>query len=365
MSQGCWKFSKAKATFSYFSNEWQTLCSESVGSHPLLNSDFIAPLIDHFGTDKLILARYEDEAAIKAMVLLERKKSGIWETFAPGPAPLGAAIFSAPSTQEKIFMLKSLARSLPGFTFMIGFNRLDPAFQTILNTNHDPFPGNIELLNYVHTLRLTISADFETYWSSRGRNLRRDIQRKYKRAKDSGISIILRQLYKLEDMAYGVRVYGEIESRGWKGLQNTAVHFENERGKFYTKMLKAYSKRSCALIYQLLFGDVIVASALAVTGQEMIILLKITMDEAMAKFSPGWLMMYEIHKHIFQMSEIKSIEYYCNATERQRQWSDDLRPMYHLNYYIHSAAKNIHNKIKSAKTFLIEKHGRLLTDGVR
>ena len=131
----------------------------------------------------------------------------------------------------------------------------------------------------------------------------------------------------------GVEAYGQMESAGWKGKNNSAVHIENHRGAFYVEMLKRFALREKASIYQLLFDDKVVASAFTIKGCDMAIILKITFDEDMKDYSPGLIMMYELHKKLFSTIEINNIEHYGKATQRAKQWADNIRTTYHLNCY--------------------------------
>jgi hypothetical protein len=114
-------------------------------------------------------------------------------------------------------------------------------------------------------------------------------------------------------------------------------------------MLKRFASRGQAAIYQLHFDDEVVASAITICSGGMLVILKIAYDEEMSDYSPGLLMMYELHKRAFDMPDVKMIEYYGAATPRAQQWAVRLRQLYHLNYYRNAAFGKAINLIRSLR----------------
>lgn len=346
-NRGHWQLFDAKLTFSRLSSEWQFLSHKITQSHPLLHTDFIAPLIEFFGSDQLLLAKYSNSLGhTHAMLLVQRHSFGVWHIFAPPPAPLGIALFDPSSASEQEFMLNSLARSLPGPTFMVCFNKFDPSFPYILIPNRGALYDHMEFVDYIQTLSVELNASFDAYWAARGRNLKRDIKRNFSRIRDFHSSIVFRQLISPDDIIIGVKIYGEIESSGWKGKADSAVHSDNPRGRFYAMMLESFAKRHCATIYQLLIDDQVVASALAIKNDTMIVLLKTTYNEAFSHFSPGWLLMYEIHKSAFSAGDVRRIEYYGRASQKQLQFANTIRLIQHINYYPYIGFKKLRSFAK-------------------
>ena len=328
MAEG-WKFVNAVDEFSSYRENWQCLCKETASNHPLLQVDFVEPLIKYFAPNNLLLG-LKGISGQDGMALLHQKYVGVWETFAPGPAPLSLAMLRTKAGEAINSSISSMVKSLPGYAILIGFYRLDPDLLTVKMLKNN---GHTETLPYIDTIRIPIDIPFNEYWDQRSRNLKRDIVKKFRRIEQQGIHLDFRELRQPEEMCTGVKIYGGLESSGWKGEADTSVHINNCRGRFYAKMLERFARRQAASIYQLLFDGQVVASMLAIRGSGMAILLKTTYDEGMARFSPGWLMMYEIHKKLFSSQDVVAIEHYGNATQKLRQWGGNVRTIYHLNYY--------------------------------
>lgn len=342
-----WDIFKAKDAFDHMAEEWQHLCHQVVGPHPLFDVDFISPLVDHFGTDHLKLARYSENNVAKALLLLDRKKKGVWESFAPGPAPLGAAVLNFSSVSEQNKQLKSLTQSLPGFVALLGLNRIDPDFATIKIPDLDSEMGPLDALEYIQTMRLRVTGDFQEYWSSRSANLKKNIKRKVNKIAQNNVRLRMRKIIHPEDIEQGVRTYGNIETKGWKGELGSSVHIDNVRGRFYSDMLRRFAGRNCAYIFELFFDDKVVASRLSIQQHGMLVALKTTYDEEMSLYAPGNIMRFEFYKYLFSEPTVEVVENYGNVNKYIKQWSDDVRKIYHYNYYPNAFFKKLHCTTRS------------------
>jgi Acetyltransferase (GNAT) domain len=340
-----WHFVNARENFENYRDNWQQLGETVLGcNHPLANFDYVAPLLKCFGGDKVVLA-LKGVSGEDGMVLLQNKYPGVWESFTPNTGPFTFGLIKNTNGAADA-SVKSLVKAIPGYAVLLGFNKLDPANLVV---DVEASQNCTDRVDYFETLQIPTDRPFDEYWSERSKNLRGNVSKKLNRLKNENTEYELREITAPEEVRDGVKKYGDIESRGWKGEAGTAVDIDNTSGAFYTEMLGRFAAKSKAVIYQLWFGDKVVASAFAVKGGGMIIILKITFDEDMKDYSPGLLMMYEIHKKAFDMQDVNFIEYYGKATQRAKQWAVTLRTLYHLNYYRNSLACNLFRTIRLLK----------------
>ena len=94
-----------------------------------------------------------------------------------------------------------------------------------------------------------------------------------------------------------------------------------------------------------------IASQLAVHIDEMLVFLKMTYDESLAKYAPGYLLREEILKTLFVQEKIKYVEFYCKVREGwTTKWTDEVHTMYHFNMYRHqwvAEAKKMAKKFRA------------------
>ena len=91
----------------------------------------------------------------------------------------------------------------------------------------------LRTLDYIRTARITVEgSSFEKYWTSRGRNLRKNMRRQLNVLKRAEIEPRLEVLSRPEEMAQAIADYGRLESAGWKAETGTAIHPDNDQGRF-------------------------------------------------------------------------------------------------------------------------------------
>jgi len=336
MSSG-WKIENAKANFHRYREQWQSLSQRVLGcDHPLANADYVEPLLNYLGDDDVKIA-VRGQQGEDGLVLLRQLQTGVWGTFAPHTGPFTFCLIPDENGSAEQ-AVQQLIRALPGLVAMFTFHKLDPDHLVVHAENN---PAQVQRLDYFETLQIPTDRPFDEYWSERSRNLRRNIIKKTNRLNDHGIVWSLKQITDPEKLPDAVRTYGEIEQRGWKGEAGTAVDINDNSGSFYVEMLDRFAARGQATAYQLIFDNEPVASAITIKGCGMMVILKITFDEAKSDYSPGLLMMYELHKVAFMDPSVEMIEYYGKATQRAQQWAVRLRTLYHLDYYRSTLARKL------------------------
>ena len=305
--------------FAKFTHQWDEL-NQGSSNTPLLNSLFVAPLIKHQ------LAIYGDIHNPTAMTIITKRKFGVWETLQPSQAPIGLWLNQQSIPIEKL--LASLLKTLPFPTLLFGITQQDPDCLTRPETKN-----KISTLDYIQTARVTLQGSFDDYWSQRGKNLRQNLRRQRNRLEREGITSTLKTITSSEEVEPAIIAYGKMESVGWKNAGGTAIHIENDQGQFYQDMLINFSKTNNSIIFQYFYNDQLVATDLCIKNENCLIILKTTYDESITTSSPAMLMRQDAFEYIFEQQFTKKIEFYGKVMGWHTKWSDEIRTMFHINFF--------------------------------
>lgn len=304
---------------------WRTINAKGANT-PLLDPDFIAPLIKEFSTEHELLAVYGDETGPQAMALLLRRKPGVWETFQPSQAPLGCWVSESSLPLETL--LRSLLHALPGMPLVVGITQQDPELMSRPGDS-----GTIVTLDYIQTAWITLNTSFDEYWAARGKNLRHNMKRQRNRLEKENIVPRLEVLTNPHEVAAAIGNYGRLESAGWKSGMGTAIHPDNAQGRYYKEILERFMRTGDGRIYQYWYGDKLVAIDLCIQRNGILVILKTTYDEAITTSSPAFLMRQDSFKHIFSECNTRKIEFYGKLMDWHTKWSEEVRTLYHVNCY--------------------------------
>ncbi len=311
--------------FLEYKQQWQTLNSASHNS-PLLETDFIEPLLKHFGSGKEKLAIHGNTDNPSAMAIIEQTKLGRWSTFQPSQAPIGCWLQAADIATDTL--TQSLMKSLPGPKLIFSITQQDPDL-----LDRPAHSDNLATLDYIETARITRFGNFDDYWSQRGKNLRQGLRRQRNRLERENISTELVKITTADQVREAVTAYGELESASWKSDTGTAVHIDNAQGAFYQELLETYCQKGCGVIYQYLFNNELAATDLCIANADSIIILKTTYDSSIKICSPAMLMRQDAFSEIFDQKLYQRIEFYGKVMDWHRKWSNEIRTMYHINRY--------------------------------
>lgn len=309
--------------FKHYSKSWDCINSKG-GNTPLLSSDFVAPLLDYFSSGKEKLAIYGSPDQPVAMAILTKPKFAVWETLQPSQAPIG--LWLQDKNTALASLLPSLRKVLPFPTLLLGVTQQDPDLLTRPEKS-----GGISTLDYIQTARVTVNGSFEDYWSKRGKNLRQNLNRQRNRLEREGIQTTLKIITTADEIPQAIVEYGRLESAGWKSAGGTAIHIDNNQGKFYRDMLVNFSQHQDALVFQYYYGEKLVATDLCIKDNASLIILKTTYDETITTSSPAMLMRQDAFKYIFEKQLVEKIEFYGKVMDWHTKWSEEIRTMYHIN----------------------------------
>jgi hypothetical protein len=319
-----WKILPA-AAFEAHRELWDGLNRRNA-DHPLLDSGFVEGLLRHFGSKETRFAVSLDRDH-PGMALVERKSLGSWQTFQPSQAPLGLIMMGDSPAYGQV---DALLRCLPGYVLAFSVLQQDPDFTALPDSAR---PALAQRLDYIQTPRLTLSGSFDAYWQSRGKNLVHNLTRQRRRLAQQGGRLELVVDRDASLVADGIRAYGELESKGWKGAEGTAVTPENGQGLFYREILEYFCKRAEGIVYRLVLDGRTIAVDLCLERGGTLFILKTTYEEEIAGLSPGLLLHQEIFKAAFSDPRLKVIEFYGPVRDWHTKWTTETRTMYHLTVH--------------------------------
>ncbi|CAN7660098.1 GNAT family N-acetyltransferase [Pseudoduganella sp. LjRoot289] len=336
-----WSLTPARE-FAAHADAWQALNRETVAS-PLLEPAFVQPLITEFGNGDEWLAIYRRDGRVMAMALLRRRKLGAWETFQPSQQPLGMWMQRPEAALPQL--MDELLRALPGMPLVLGLTQCDPWLMP--RPAHGP---QLDTGDYIQTARITVAGTFDEYWAARGKNLRSNLKKQRTRLAKEGVALRMDVVRTPADMAKAVADYGVMESAGWKAQGGTAIHPDNDQGRFYRSMLENFARRDGASVYRYWFNEQLVVMNLCIEGGGAVIVLKTTYDESVSsQYSPAFLMREDSCQELFNERRFERMEFYGKLMEWHLRWTDEVRTMYHVTHYRWPALKRLHALIKNRK----------------
>lgn len=326
--------------FAAYAGRWQQLNLETSAS-PLLETDFVQPLLVQFGTGKELLACYERGNEMLAMAIMAPRGRGAWETFQPSQAPIGMWMHRQHLALEPL--LAELIRKLPGMPLVLGLTQRDPGLSPRPADN-----GALRAMDYIETSKITLQGTFEDYWNTRGKNLRTNMKKQRAKLQKEGIVARLECSRAPEDVAAAISDYGKLESAGWKAQGGTAIHPDNAQGRYYQAMLEGFCRRGAGTINRYWFDEKLVAMNLCIEGDGSLIILKTTYDESVSsQYSPAFLLLEETVQQLYESGKFNRLEFYGKVMEWHRRWTDEVRTMYHINSYRWPALLRLHTVLKN------------------
>ena len=318
-----------------WSAEWSALHARCAAS-PMLAVDFVAPLLTEFGTGAELLATCEHHGVTIAMALVVPQSRGTWASFQPAQAPIGLWLQEPGASLNEL--LAALMDALPGLPLVFGLTQCDPDLLA-----RPPESHQLRTMDYIDTAKITLVGTFDDYWNARGKNLRSNLKKQRAKLEKDGIAPRMEICRAPQDVASAVADYGRLESAGWKADGGTAVNADNAQGRYYRAMLEGFCARGAGSIYRYWFGEQLVAMDLCIEDARQIIVLKTTYDESVPKsLSPTLLMREEACRALFDEGRFARLEFYGKVMEWHTRWTDEVRTLYHVNYYRWPALGRLH-----------------------
>jgi hypothetical protein len=267
----------------------------------------VEALIRHFGSDNVILAISSDSDN-PAMILMEKGKWNFWHTFQPSQAPIGLILTGNNINQESL--IHDLIQCLPGYALGLGVLQQDPDHTAFREPRRFQ---NATVLDYIQTSRLTLAGSFSEYWRTRGKNLKKNMERQRRRIKENGDDFNIVEERDPRMVVSLLQEYEALEGAGWKGHMGTAVRSDNSQGRFYRDIFETAIRRDEGVIYRLLINGKTASCDLCLERNGMMVVLKTTYDETLPAISPNVLMWQEIVKSLYSRGKVKVIEFFGRA----------------------------------------------------
>lgn len=320
----CWSFAPVER-LRELAPAWDRLNAQA-GALPFLETRFLVPLLRHFGSGNEIMALGAREGATVGAALLRRDGLGRLATVQPSQLPLGPWL-AAPG-EDASALARTLLGAAPGLALGLGVTQLDPRFA--------PRPAaapSIATLDYIQTAWVDVDRPFDAYWEARGKNLRTNMRKQRSKLQADGVALRFDELRGSADVDAALAEYGRLEVAGWKAGMGTAVHPDNAQGRFYAEMLKSFCDAGRGRIWQLRFGDRVVATDLCIEAGDTLVVLKTAFDPEHRSASPAFLLHQDAFRHVFEEGRVRRIEFYGRLMEWHTRWTECARTLYHLNLY--------------------------------
>ena len=311
--------------FETYQDDWNALNTANK-QLPIQEARFVALSLKYFGNGQELLARYRRDNQCLAMAILVKAGPGLWHTFQAHQSPLGTWIHH-PSMDFKP-LLEDLCKTLKGTVLQLGITQQDPMLYARPGHN-----AKLNTLDYIDTAKITVTDKFEDYWSRRGKNLRQNMNRQRNRLERENVDARLVEITDPSAIPAAIAAYGKLETAGWKAEKGTAISADNDQGRFYTELLQTYCGGGNGRIYQYWYDQDLVATDICIDGGGSIVVLKTTYDEGQKTSSPALLMRRVYFEQIFQDQRFKNIEFYGKVMTWHTKWSDEIRTLYHVNYF--------------------------------
>jgi len=326
--------------FDTYSSSWDELNRKN-NNQSVLSATFIKALINTFSTGKeqLVLGWHNNSLVFGG--IFEKLSNIRWRTFQPSQAPLGAIICEANLLNFEL--ISKVSKLLPSSPLLLDLTQID--------SQQHPFPlsGNLFTMPYISTGKLAVPIDFEKYFSNFSKNTRQNFNKARNRLAKSDVETRLEIITDENAIKEFVSIYGDIESSGWKNTEGTAIHIDNEQGKFYIDMLTAFARNNEAQIWCYYFNDEVVAVDLCITMNNTLVILKTTYEEKYSKFSPSLLMKLDVYKQLGESSEIKTIEYFGKVKDWHKRLQCEERDIYHITWCRYPKVFSFYNWLKKLR----------------
>jgi CelD/BcsL family acetyltransferase involved in cellulose biosynthesis len=325
-----------------FADDWDRLNMRLSDGHAMLSALFVSNLLRRFGDGRqqLLVSRRGGECV--ALCVVEPRNMATWQSFLPSQTQLGPTLIA------------------PGVAIEDAFSALPWYVQTLDLLCHDHLlcpgllPGARAPMQLPHavTINVDIKRAFDAYWRERPKKLQQNIRRYENRAKSLGVALRMDVLRGETDVLAGVERFAELEGRGWKGKEGTALASTPEQLQFYSALMGQFAAQGKAQVFELWGNDRLLASRLAITSASRLVMLKTTFDETQRELASGRLLLHKTLAHLFDVRPDTTVAFCTNADKDQVDWADRQRTIQHVSAYRHALGRWGLRAAKSARQAL-------------
>jgi hypothetical protein len=333
--------------FSDYLTVWNELNAQGPES-PLLSTDFVFPVMNHFGRPDNLLAICKLGTNPIAMALLAPVGIGRWSTLnpivdplQPPVAPLGLLV--ARKDTQITELLPRLLKALPGFPLVLSVMNQDDRLVPRPNN-----AGSFNTIDHITTPSIHINTSYSIYWKSRKAHFKQNLRRRRKLLLTSGRIPLLEILSSTDSSNIAFDDFCKIEHSGWKGKEGVSLEHNRLIKQCYQDIINNFFRNGNALIYKYFYDNRIAAMDICLKNYNTLFVFKTTYDEAESVTGPAFLMREEQLRSMFDQGKVgPRIEFYGPLMDWQRRWATEVRTMYHLNCYRFNFIREINEKIKA------------------
>lgn len=309
--------------------QWDRLNNDLNSGTPALDSAFLRPRCDILGGNALQMAACIESGNILVLMLIIKHRAGEWHVFCPGQACNGANMIAPDlSTHAQARILPLLIRRLSGLGWRIAFPKQDVSLSQLTAVG----PPNFDSQDHSIITNVAIDGEFDTFWAGWHNKVRGAIRRVQQKLQREGVKAERVELTNPEDIDTAVAEHGRLKTAGWKGLNGTAIHENDQQGRLYRSVLRVFAEKGGSIVYQLRAGSSILPPLLTIAQNGIQIVLTTTCDEAAANLSPGRYIDYLMLARAFEQRDVRVIENYTSSKSVDRNWTTDSRPIIDVEF---------------------------------
>jgi CelD/BcsL family acetyltransferase involved in cellulose biosynthesis len=173
--------------------------------------------------------------------------------------------------------------------------------------------------------------DWDEYSATLDSKMLRELRRRRRRIEETGTLEL--------DIATGgpgaagmLQEFFDVEARGWKGSENTAIASDARTRAFYESWADMAESRDWLVMAALRLDGRPIAVDICLEADGVHSLLKTTFDQEWSRYSPGSLLRYMMLRRSFG-SGAKSYEFLGRDEPWKKEWTTDIRPLIHLRAF--------------------------------
>lgn len=317
---------------------WDELNERQFGKHPLLTSIFVDGLLRHLGQGNEYLCMLHRGGIVQAMCILQARRNLVWTSFLPSQAQLGPTLIPTST------MLDGLLQALPGFALQVDLLCNDPLVGGLVADATPP----THRMNHAMTMQISLEGSFEQYWARRSKKLQSNIKRYQQRVETDHLTRRTLCIDTADAIPAAVERYAALEGQGWKEKQGTALASDQAQLAVYTGLMLNAALRGWAYVFELWLDDRLVASRLAIKCGSMLVMLKTTYDESVARYAPGRLLLFSAIEYAFAHFKPSVIEFYTDANPDQLAWATAHRWIQHSTIHRHGWMSGLRSMLRAA-----------------
>ena len=189
----------------------------------------------------------------------------------------------------------------------------------------------IGIMNGHRSPYVDTNIDWRDYIESRSKNCHKQLRNKLNRIERGGDKIIAREYHGPEEVKCALDIAFDIDMKSWKAKNGTGISSTSKTKNYWHTLTRHLSQKNRVGIWLLWLNDKAIAFDYHVIYDKKIYSLKCSYDEAYQRYSPGFLLTYEILKSIWSTG-IREVDLLGSTDLAKEVWTAKKRQ--HYNIYI-------------------------------